>query len=180
LGFGNNAAGYVQLERELGNNNLAHESVSDRSIQLMMYQGQFLKHRKCAIIRENVLKAATLRKGILADDDLIDEHEWFIPRLQNILERVSLQARQPLPELTEIVADAADTNSGFIKEMMKYRRCLRHEAEAVQAAVVSMAPEVLVLGKPRDGRIGVRVDNAPLDGRETLPISPLVRVGVED
>lgn len=181
LGYENNAAGYAQLENGLPRNRNPLETVSDRSIQLMMYQGQFLKHRKCAVIRDNIVLAAADRglTSVVAED-FIDEHEWYISRFQQTLEQVAVYKKITTNQLVDRVAEASDQTSNFVTEMMKYRRCLKHEAEVVQAGLVAMAPELLVSGKARDGKIGVRVENEPLAGKDTLPIAWTVRAERRD
>lgn len=176
LDFENNAAGYAELERQVSRREPQSETISIKSVQLMMYQGQFLRHRKCAVIKRNVMLEATHR-GIpnIVDDQFIDEHEWYISRLEPTLQRAALHLRKSAGDMLEIVAEAADVSREFVGEMIKHRRCLRSEAETVRAAIIAMAPEIFCAGKSEGGKIGVQVAQDPIDGKEALPITTSVR-----
>lgn len=178
LGLDNNASGYAELERDIRTNH----TVSGRSIQLMLYQGQYLKHRKCAAIRDNVSNFAS-KNGValpILDGDFIDEHEWYISRLQHLAQQASVLLKRSLPDVVKEIAAASNTTPEFISEMMKYKRCLKGEAKAVQNALVALAPESFVIAESPEkslGRVIVKVAREPVEGREPAPIAWVVRRG---
>jgi hypothetical protein len=179
LGTPNTAAGYAEVQSAVEKQ--TNRSVNNRSVQLMLYQGQYLKYEKCLAIQTNVIAYANLRNIADVPLSIIDEHEYYIPRLQNIMEQVAAYKKCSLYAVQSELANATGFSVEFIDAMMKYRRCMREEAKLVRDKLVELAPAVLIAGRARDGKVsvaektGVTVDNDLLTNREAQPIPWAIR-----
>ncbi len=173
LGAPNSASGYAEIQNAVERQ--TQRSVNNRSVQLMMYQGQYLKYSKCLAIQSNILAFASREKITNIPTEMIDEHEYYIPRLQNIVAQVAAHKKIKINDLRDKLGEECSYSGEFIDAMMKYRRCLREEARTVREALVGIAPDVLVSGKARDGKVGVAIDRELVDKREALPIPWSIR-----